>query len=136
VQDQPTRSGGCLCGTVRYELSGEPRDVVNCHCGQCQRFHGHIAAYTAIARNDLKLLDDGGLKWYPSSEGARRGFCTRCGSSLFWELIDAPSVSISAGSLDQPSGLRSIRHVFVADKADYYEITDGLEQLPGTSLPR
>jgi hypothetical protein len=136
VQDRQIRSGGCLCGAVRYELSGELRDVVNCHCTQCRRFHGHVAAYTAVARDDLKLVEDGGLEWCRSSEGARRGFCARCGSSLLWERIDAPSVSISAGSLDQPSGLRTVRHAFVADKADYYEITDGLEKLPGTSLPR
>jgi hypothetical protein len=55
---------------------------------------------------------------------------------LFWERIDSPSISISAGSLDQPTDLRTVRHVFVADKADYYEITDGLEQLSGTSVPR
>lgn len=136
MQDQPPHSGGCLCGAVRYELSGEPRDVINCHCTQCRRFHGHVAAYTAVARDDLVLVEDGGLQWYRSSEGARRGFCARCGSSLLWERIDAPTVSISAGSLDQPTGLRTIRHAFVADKADYYAITDGLEQLPGTSLPR
>jgi hypothetical protein len=136
VQDQPIRSGGCLCGAVRYEFSGEPRDVVNCHCGQCRRFHGHIGAYTALARNDFKLLEDSGLEWYRSSKWARRGFCAGCGSSLFWERNDAPSISISAGSLDQPTGLRTVRHVFVADKADYYEITDGLEQLSGTSVPR
>ena len=136
MQDQPIRSGGCLCGAVRYEFSGEPRDVVNCHCGQCRRFHGHIGAYTALARNDFKLLEDSGLEWYRSSEWARRGFCAGCGSSLVWERIDAPSISISAGSLDQPTGLRTVRHVFVADKADYYEITDGLEQLSGTSVPR
>ena len=95
----------------------------------------HCGAYTALARSDFKLLEDSGLEWYRSSEWARRGFCVGCGSSLFWERIDAPSISISAGSLDQPSGLRTVRHVFVADKADYYEITDGLEQLSGTSLP-
>ena len=136
MQDQPIRSGGCLCGAVRYAFSGEPRDVVNCHCGQCRRFHGHIGAYTALARNDFKLLEDSGLEWYRSSEWARRGFCAGCGSSLFWERIDAPSISISAGSLDQPTGLRTVRHVFVTDKADYYEITDWLEQLSGTSVPR
>ncbi len=136
MQDQPIWSGGCLCGAVRYEFSGEPRDVVNCHCAQCRRFHGHIGAYTALARSDFKLLEDSGLEWYRSSEWARRGFCAGCGSSLFWERIDAPSISISAGSLDQPTGLRTVRHVFVADKADYYEITDGLEQLSGTSVPR
>ncbi len=136
VQDGSTRTGGCLCGAVRYALSGELRDVVNCHCGQCQRFHGYLGAYTAVARSGFELTKDGGLRWYRSSDGASRGFCAECGSSLFWERTGAPTVSISAGSLDRPTGLRTVRHVFVADKADYYDITDGLEQLPGTSLPR
>ena len=109
--------------------------MVDGHCAKCRRFHGDIAAYTAHAQNDFKLLEDSGLEWYRSSEWARRGFCAGCGSSLFWERIDASTISISAGSLDQPTGLRTVRHVFVADKADYYEITDGLEQLSGTSLP-
>ena len=52
-----------------------------------------------------------------------------CGSSLFWEPIGEGRVSIAAGCLDKPTGLRTVRHVFVADKGDFYDITDGLEQL-------
>ncbi len=123
-------TGGCLCGAVRYQIRGPLRPVVNCHCGQCRRTHGNVAAYTSVARADLVLTEDRGLKWYRSSEVARRGFCRNCGASLFWERLGEDRVAVAAGGIDPPSGLKTIRHIFVADKGDYYEIADGLETLP------
>ena len=127
-------TGGCLCGTVRYVVRGPLRDVVNCHCGQCRRTHGHFGAYTWTERQNLTMLTDLGLKWYQSSPWARRGFCSECGSSLFWERIDDPEngLAIAAGTLDLPTGLRTVRHIFVADAGDYYTIPDGLEKIPGS----
>ena len=124
-----TATGGCLCGAVRYRVRGPLRGVVNCHCGQCLRSHGHHAAYSAAARDDVELIESGGLKWHRSSDAARRGFCGECGSRLFWERDGSERISIAAGSFDRPSGLRTIRNIFVADKGDYYEIEDGLEAL-------
>ncbi len=123
-------TGRCLCGAVTYQVRGPLRDVVNCHCQQCRRTHGHTAAYSRVRRTDLVLTESRGLKWYRSSDAARRGFCRECGASMFWEPLDADSIAIAAGSLDAPTGLQTIRHIFVADKGDYYEIEDGLEQLP------
>jgi hypothetical protein len=127
-------TGGCLCGAVRYAVEGRLRQVVVCHCGQCRRFHGHVGAYTNVACNDLKLLEDSGLAWFRSSARARRGFCRLCGSSLFWQADAGPTVSIAAGTLDQPTGLRTVRHIFTAHKGDYYDIADGLETFPGSML--
>jgi hypothetical protein len=130
-EDKPPRATGrCLCGAVRYQIRGPLRAVVNCHCGQCRRTHGNVAAYTSAARADLVLTEDRGLKWYRSSEIARRGFCRDCGASLFWERLSGDQVAVAAGSIDPPSGLKTIQHIFVADKGDYYEIADGLETLP------
>lgn len=126
--------GGCLCGAVRYEVRGALRPVVNCHCGQCRRFHGHHGAYTGAGWDDVTMRDGGNLRWYRSSDRARRGFCALCGSSLFWDKDGRGFLAIAAGSLDQPTGLATVRHIFTADRADYYEITDGLEQLPGSML--
>ncbi|MDP6572257.1 MAG: GFA family protein [Rhodospirillales bacterium] len=124
-------TGGCLCGAVRYEVRGEVRPVINCHCGQCRRFGGHFGAYTHVDDDQFTLADERGLKWYQSSREALRGFCAECGSSLFWNAPERSGISIAAGSLDQPSGLDTAEHIFVADKADYYAITDGLPQSPG-----
>jgi len=59
-------------------------------------------------------------------------FCGECGASLFWEPADKDHIAVSAGSIDQPSGLTTVGHIFTDDKADFYDIYDGLEQLPGT----
>lgn len=124
--------GGCLCGAVRYEVRGPLRPVVNCHCGQCRKFHGHYGAYSNAAAKDMSVTGYRHLKWYRSSNFARRGFCKECGSSLFWERLRSGTISITAGSIDGPTKLRTIRHIYVRDKGDYYKISDKLDQLPGT----
>jgi len=126
----PRAAGGCLCGAVRYEVQGPLREVINCHCGQCRRSHGHVAAYTSAKHGDLVLTEDRGLKWYRSSDFARRGFCGDCGASLFWEPAGQGRVSIAAGGIDAPSGLATVRNIFTAHKGDYYEIADGLDSSP------
>jgi hypothetical protein len=131
-EDRSAVGGGCLCGAVRYEVHGKLREVVNCHCGQCRKFHGHFAAYSNAAVRDLALSGRANLKWFRSSSFARRGFCKRCGSSLFWQRLKSPTISIAAGTLDAPTGLKTVRHIFVKDVGDYYKIADRLERLPGT----
>jgi hypothetical protein len=108
------------------------RGVVHCHCGQCRRWHGHVGAYTNAAVKNVTLTGGRHLKWYRSSGFARRGFCARCGSSLFWRHDKADTMSIAAGTLDAPTGLRSVANIFVAHRGDYYRITDRLRRIPGT----
>ena len=63
----------------------------------------------------------------------RRGFCGTCGSSLFWEPVSQPGTGILAGTLDQPTGLRTIGHIFVAEKCDFTEIAGGAPRFDGSS---
>jgi len=125
-----SRSGGCLCGGVRYRIDGPCRDIICCHCENCRRTHGHIAAYTAIDRAQLTLLSDATLQWYhDASPDTYRGFCNRCGASLFWEIRDGRQrLSVAAGSLDDASGLQTVGHVHVEEAGQYYRIDDGLPQ--------
>ncbi len=120
--------GECLCKAVRYEINETPRDVINCHCKQCQRTHGNYAAYTAINKNNLILTEKRGLKWYVSSDHARRGFCRECGASLFWEPLAKDIICVAAGTFDAPTNLAAARHIFVADAGDYYHLDDDLEK--------
>jgi hypothetical protein len=128
--------GGCLCGAIRFQVNGRMRDVVVCHCAQCLHWHGHCATYSAARMAEMVLQGEESLSWFPSSPGARRGFCRHCGSSLFWQAAPAESppatISISAGALDGPTGLRTVRHVFTAGRADYYDITDDAKQTDGS----
>jgi len=118
--------GGCECGGVRFHISGVLKPVIVCHCGQCLRTHGHAAAYTVTTRSALTFEADQTLKWYASSERVKRGFCGRCGASLFYAINGDEEISVAAGMLVPPTTLHTAGHIFTADKSDYYEITDGL----------
>jgi hypothetical protein len=127
--EQTTKaSGACLCGSVAYEVSGPLTGVIYCHCAQCRKTSGHYLAATSCQREDFSLTKDEGLRWFQSSPEAERGFCERCGSSLFWSFKDAPSISIMPGSLDLPTDLKADAHIYVDDASDYYTIDDGLPQ--------
>ena len=119
-----TARGSCLCGSVTFTVNGPLRQVTACHCGQCRKTHGHYAAYTAAPTDNIAFSDDSGLKWYVSSDSARRGFCQNCGASLFFEPKGKSYTAIAAGMLDEPTGLTSDAHIYVAHKGDYYEIGD------------
>lgn len=121
-----TATGGCLCGAVRYQVAGPLREVLYCHCGQCRKTSGHYVAATAAANAELTFTEARGLRWYASSNEASRGFCEQCGSSLFWRRNDGSETSIMAGSVDTPTGLTPERHIFLADKGDYYTVDDEL----------
>jgi hypothetical protein len=123
------RSGGCLCGAVRYEVRGALRQIIMCHCTQCRRMTGHFMAATAARHADFRVVTDGGLKWFAASQEAQRGFCAHCGSTLFWQGVGRDYLSIAAGTLDDSSGLEVVGHIFVADKGPYYEIADGTPQV-------
>jgi hypothetical protein len=120
--------GSCLCGGVRYEVRGALADISACHCSQCARTTGHHLASTSCANEDLVLTASRTLRWYRSSDEAERGFCSACGGNLFWRAFDEERTSISAGTLDRPTGLKLTRHIYVGSKSDYYIIADGAEQ--------
>ncbi|MCP5035986.1 MAG: GFA family protein [Rhodobacteraceae bacterium] len=122
--------GQCECGAVAFEINGQISDPSVCHCSQCRRISGHAWAGAWIKQSELSFTRKDGLKWYPSSKWAERGFCQNCGSSLFYHLIgDDERMSLAPGSLDNPTGLKLKRHIYVADKGDYYDISDDLPQL-------
>lgn len=124
-----THPGGCLCRGVRYAVSGPLRGIIACHCEQCRRTSGHFAAMTSALTANLVLTSSQNLRWFRSSATAERGFCTTCGSNLFWRPIGSDTTSITAGSLDAPTGLVIEKHIFVGDKSDYYQLHDHLPQL-------
>ena len=127
------RTGGCLCGAVRFEIAGSIEHLTYCHCTQCRRQTGHFSATAGMRKHNLKLVNENSLAWYQSSAQARRGFCRTCGSSLFWEQTgqDSPFIAVFLGSLDSSAGLTMKHHMHVADKGDYYPICDGLPLFEG-----
>jgi hypothetical protein len=119
-------TGSCLCGDIRFETSAEPQGASMCHCGQCRKQSGGIWSSAYVPEAELTIT--GPVSWFASSDTAKRGICPRCGSFLFWKAHDENTISFSLGSVDGPTGLSLTKHIFVADKGDYYEIADGVPQ--------
>lgn len=130
MTDLQTKSGGCLCGAVRYAAKGPLREVIYCHCSQCRRQTGLYFAATAVAKADFSLTKDEGLRWFAASDYALRGFCGTCGSVLFWKAHEAAHIAILAGSLDDPSTLTAASHICTEGRPSFYALCDGLPQYP------
>ncbi len=122
-----TATGRCLCGGVTFEVEGALRDVIDCHCVRCRRHTGHFMAATAVAVDDLVITGDT-LRWYAATDSVAYGFCGHCGSTLFWRAADKPeSISVAAGTLDPPTGLRTVAALFTADASDYQRLDDTID---------
>jgi len=124
--------GGCLCGAVRYEVSGRTLKVANCHCSMCRRHSG--AAYLTYAAYpaDRVQFIGGGPVGYRSSQAAVRGHCATCGSPLTFVFdADPDTVWLTAGSFDDPNLVVPTEHWYVADKLDWVHLDDGLPQWTG-----
>ena len=121
-------TGSCLCGAVSFRTSGPLRGVIYCHCSQCRKQSGHYFAATNVPDDAITVAGADKVKWYAASTSARRGFCSNCGSLLFWKPNALDYVSVMAGAFNNPTGLAGECHIFVADKGDYYAIDDGLPQ--------
>jgi len=100
----------------------------------CRKHSGHFFASTDVPRSSLTICGEEHVTWYPSSDKARRGFCSTCGSSLFWEPRGRDWIGVAMGAFDTPTATHLAVHIFVADKGDYYDLADGVKQF--TQLPR
>lgn len=119
------KTGSCLCGAVRFEVRGNLRPVIACHCTQCRKQTGTYMSATACADGELVFTRKDGLKWFRSSPEAQRGFCKECGSVLFWKADGSDTTSISAGAIDGATGVPLEGHIFCGTAGDYYEIAGG-----------
>ena len=117
-----TKLGSCLCGGVKFKAKGHLREVINCHCSQCMKTHGNYSAYTSCLEKNISFVNKQSLKWYHSSKKAKRGFCSRCGASIFFKKINSESLSIAAGMLQNPTHLKTKSNIFTKGKLDYYKL--------------
>lgn len=114
--------GRCLCGGIRYAVRGELEDVINCHCERCRQFTGHHMAATSASLEEISIQDaDSLLRWFFPVPEAGYAFCSRCGSSLFWQSAADPARwSICAGTLDTPTGLKTSQAWWTSQASDYH----------------
>jgi hypothetical protein len=132
-------TGHCLCGSVQYEIDGEPLALLYCHCEECRRATGSsLNTSIFVRRGDFRIVSgNDALSFHESSPGNRRHFCSRCGSPVFKHFPEPPNlITVRAGTLDTDPGIQPSGHIWVSEKAPWYEIADGLPQFQkGPSSP-
>jgi hypothetical protein len=128
-----TREGGCLCGAVRYAVNGPLREIIVCHCVECRRWTGRAWPATAAVATDLEITGSDQLRWLRSPDSdsdADRGFCARCGTSLFWRGQGSERICISTGTLDDPSALPVAAHIWVEQGLEWERPPEGVPAHP------
>ena len=116
------KTAECECGGIKIKVKSKLRHVMNCHCSQCMKTHGNYSAYTACPESQITFINKKTLKWYKSSVFATRGFCSKCGASIFFKFYGNDTISISAGMFNNPTKLKTKMNIFVKGKLDYYKL--------------
>ncbi len=134
-------TGGCLCGAVRFTVSGKLGPMTFCYCESCRKVQGNAFVTSApVRRKYFELLSGADrITEYESSPGKKRCFCRICGSPLWSKREDTPGIlRLRVGALDGDPGRRPAAHIFVSEKAPWFEITDDLPRSPtdGRELER
>ena len=123
--------GSCLCGGIQYEIDGEMGDVVHCHCPTCRKTHA--TAFSSVSSVPLDALHikagEGLLKYFESSPGKKRYFCSNCGSHIYAKRKDQNHYVFRMGTLDDSPKLKQAHHIWLSEKAPWYDI-DEAYQIP------
>ncbi|HYE01280.1 MAG TPA: GFA family protein [Alphaproteobacteria bacterium] len=128
------RGGGCLCGAVRYEVSGEPTSACYCHCRICQRAAGApVVAWAGFAGGRFRLVS-GTPTIFTSSRMAERGFCARCGTTLTFRYTTPGcqgEIHIAVASLDEPDEIAPGYHIWTDSRPAWFDTADSLPRHAG-----
>lgn len=120
--------GSCLCGAVHVTVHSALPEPNACHCKACRKQTGHYGASVDLPEAAIEIDGKEYVRWYRSSEKVRRGFCSICGSTLFWDPIHHDWTAVAMGVFDGATDTELSMHIFVSEKGDYYKIADGLPQ--------
>ncbi|MGZ4360068.1 MAG: GFA family protein [Gaiellaceae bacterium] len=123
--------GSCICGGIRFEVEPPFEAGSYCHCSRCRKHSGNFGSASLRAGN-VRVLAGVDLigSWQPAPGAGVKGFCKRCGSSLFGgDWPDGPSISVRLGALDADPGVRPRRHIWVGSRGFW-------DELPEDGLPR
>lgn len=121
--------GSCLCGNVKYSISGNIGNIEHCHCRTCRKAHASAFSSVAAVRDaDFKITGGEWLSSYESSKGKIRYFCSTCGTQIYAKREGAPNIILRLGSLDTDQKLNEKKHIWVSQKASWYKINSDLPE--------
>ena len=127
--NESTHEGGCLCGALRYRVTGAPFDIDYCHCRMCQKSTGApVGVWMDFKKNQVEWLS-GRPKEYASSDSIRRGFCAQCGSAISFRHTGYPDYyTLAIVSLDDPNTFEPNYHIHMDSQPNWFKIDDDLER--------
>jgi hypothetical protein len=128
------KTGGCLCGAVRFAARPKNHDVGVCHCSMCRRWAAG-PFFAMECEGAVQVADKTNLGVYRSSEWAERCFCKTCGRVLFYRLVGKDNFGvISAEALDDRAGLKFASQIFIDDKPGYYDFANTTHNMTGAEV--
>ena len=127
-----TVNGSCLCGAIEFELQLPSKWCAHCHCGMCRRAHGAgYVTWVGFESDRFELLTgDHHLQWYESSPGARRGFCSTCGSTMLFESTRWPGEThVALACIDDPIDREPASNAYMDNHVGWMPINHGLTRV-------
>ena len=127
-------NGGCMCGGVRYEVTGTSFLVSHCHCQSCRKHNGAAVVTLAGYTQDQVTFSGDERKFYESSPGVKRAFCGNCGTPLTWEGDGGevgPIVEFHISTFDKPDDLVPTAHAFAPERISWFDVADMLPRYEG-----
>jgi len=128
MSDPVDISGKCLCGSVSFTAKTASRHFGACHCSMCRRW-GSGAFLEVECGTSVHFIGEENITVYNSSEWGERGFCSKCGSNLFYRIKTNGSTGVSAGLIDDMTGFSMIAQVCIDEKPPYYSFADKTREL-------
>ncbi len=122
------KTGACLCGLVKFKAKNADNSVHACHCGMCLKWGG--APFMGVScGQEVSFEGSEYISIYNSSDWADRGFCSKCGSHLFYRLKGTNDHEIAAGLFDQKGSFSFDLQVFIDKKPAYYGFANNTEEM-------
>jgi len=134
MSDEPKMTGGCMCGAVRYETTGDSFGVNHSHCRSCRKHNGAAVVTLAGFKADQVAFSGDKRKIYASSPGVGRAFCGKCGTPLTWEGDGGelgPIFELHISTFDNPDVLVPTAHAFDSERIPWFDIADNLPRYEG-----
>ncbi|MGB1580742.1 MAG: GFA family protein [Nevskiales bacterium] len=125
--------GECLCGGVKVEAKNVKPSIGACHCAQCRQWTSS-PMQTVDCDTDVSFSGEENIEKYNSSDWAERGFCKRCGSTLFYRLKQTGQYFVAAGLFGDLPGFVFDHEVFIDEKPHFYSFANNRQQLTGEQV--
>jgi len=132
VANEVELTGSCMCGAVKIVATAHKPSVAACHCNMCRQWSS--GPFMGVNCKNAEFEGEENISKIRSSDWAERGFCTKCGSNLFYHITDSNNFQIAAGLFDDQSKLRMSLQVFTDEKPDFYEFSNETRMMTGAEV--